>query len=416
MMRRMFIAACGCWAGFAAAAPTVEITLVHDLDSRRAAVLAVLAEQFNRRAGTGHVVVRKDSGERPARGAPPHLVLLRDDDDVGLIGARRIDPLQRFMGANGRRFDARRIFPALREAADDGSGRLRALPLAYFLPVLYFNRDTLERAGAQPPGAQTTWLALQELAGTLHDGGNTCPYTSSWPVWVHLENNSAQNREPFFATGAGALRLAFNGLGNVKHVAVLSSWARSGYFRHFGDADQADERFVSGQCALLTSGSDAYPRFRNEAPFAFGVAQLPYHDDVYGATPASAVPGGGSLWVLAGHKRAQDRVTASFIAFLLEPEIQKRWVADTGFLPMSDAAGLSEVAGLGKPPAALLAFRLGERNRLAGARLRDATAYRAMRAIVGEELSAVWDGKPAKAALDAAVLRGNAALQGGARR
>ncbi|GAB4176420.1 MAG: sn-glycerol-3-phosphate ABC transporter substrate-binding protein UgpB [Rhodocyclaceae bacterium] len=391
------------------AAAGAEITLLHDLDSERSAILAVLAAQFNRGAKGGRVVVEKAGMARTGRDPAPILALVRDDDDMSIVAGRRILPLDRFMARNGRRLDARGFFPALREVAD-GGGRLRALPLAYFLPVLYYNKDALRRAGVQP-AAPATWFALQEAAGALHEAGVACPYTSSWPVWVHLENTSAQHHEPFVAVGTGALRLAFNSLVNVKHVAVLASWFKSGYFRLFGDAAEADARFIAGECALLTSGSDAHARIRREAAFELGVAPLPYHDDVPGVTPASVAPGGGSLWVLAGGRRAEQRLAASFVAFLLGPEVQRRWVAESGFLPLGPAAGVTDVAGLGVPPAALLALRLAERRRLADERLRDGAAYRAMRRIVGEELSAVWaEGKPAKAALDAAVERGNAAL------
>jgi len=392
------------------AAAGVEITLVHDLDSARSATLAALAAQFNGAGGHGRVVVEKSRARGSGSGAAPRLVLLRDDDDMSPAGGRRILPLERFMARNGKPLDARRFYPALREAAGDASGRLNALPMAYFLPVLYYNKDALRSAGT-PAAAPATWLTLQEAAGALHDAGMECPYTSSWPVWVHLENTSAQHHEPFVAPGPGALRLAFNGLVNVKHVAVLSSWFRSGYFRLFGTADEADTRFASGACGLLTSGSDARVRIAREAGFDFGMAELPYHDDVYGVTPASVAPGGGSLWVLAGGKRDEDGLAARFIAFLIEPSVQRRWVAESGFLPLGPSSGVAEVAGLGKPPASLLAVRLTERRRLADARVRSGDAYRAMRRIVGEELSAAWvDGKPAKTALDAAVARGNAAL------
>lgn len=388
----------------------VEVTLHHNLDSDRAVALALLAERFNEHFTTGRIVVEK-AIPGPAAGRAPNLVLLEDDDDRRLLGGRRFLPIEQFMAANGARLDAARFYPALRDAVDDAAGRLQALPVAYFLPVLYYNKEAFRRAGIDAGTAPKTWWDVQASAGAAYDKGTACPYTSSWPVWVHLENVSTQHGEPFVAGAAGATRLNFNSLVHVKHVALLSSWFKSRYFHLFGDANEADARFLAGHCAMLTSGSDAFLKLKRDARFDFGMAELPYYDDVYGVTPGNTVPGGGSLWVLAGGKTNENRLAAGFVAFLLRPEIQKAWVQATGFLPMTAAAGLAEVEGLDKPIAVLLARKFAERRQLADVRHRNA-GYQTARSILDEELASVWENrKPAKEALDTAVARGNAALR-----
>ena len=106
---------------------------------------------------------------------------------------------------------------------------------------------------------------------------------------------------------------------------------------------------------------------------------------------------------------------ARFVAFWLQPENQVAWQREAGFLPLNRA-------GLLAHQGELLADDL-ENVRVAVEQLssRPATADSGASAIVGrdwvrrvldEELSAVWaDIKPAKEALDTAVMRSATPLQ-----
>lgn len=395
-------------------AKPVEVVVGHQLQGAKAQALADEVERFNAERKGVQVELRHLRPGEPA-GEPPHLALV--DEDTGYLGGRRLRPMYQFMAENGQKLDASGFYPALRDASDDARGRLQSLPLALSLPVLYYNKALFRKVGLDPEQPPRTWWTLQKAAGVLYESGVACPYASSWPVWVHLENTSTQHNEPFIAVQGKATRLAFNSLVHVKHIALLSSWFKSRYFHLFGDADEADAKFAAGECAMLTSGSAFYPLAKGGAEFEVGMAELPYYDDVYGATPGKVVPAGHSLWVLAGKPKAENRVAAQFVAHLLKAETQKRWVEATGFLPMTSAAGVSAIAGLNVSPAQALARRLTERKAVTEVRLREGEGYRQVRAILQEELAEVWGNrKPAKEALDTAVRRGTGALNGADKR
>ena len=40
---------------------------------------------------------------------------------------------------------------------------------------------------------------------------------------------------------------------------------------------------------------------------------------------ADVLPDGASLWILAGHKKDEYKLAASFMSFLLRPEVQTEW-------------------------------------------------------------------------------------------
>jgi len=94
--------------------------------------------------------------------------------------------------------------------------------------------------------------------------------------------------------------------------------------------------------------------------------------------------------------------------------VQKAWVKGTGFLPMTPAAVAALAAGGDLPPDILqrTVERLSDRRFASGAKPKAVTGMGRVRAILSEELEAVWANlKPAKEALDTAVRRGNAVLQ-----
>jgi sn-glycerol 3-phosphate transport system substrate-binding protein len=201
----------------------------------------------------------------------------------------------------------------------------------------------------------------------------------------------------------------------VRWISVLASWHKAGYFTYSGRKDEAEARFASGECAMLTSSSAAYAQLRKRAGFDFAVAQLPYYDD-FDHAPQNTLVGGSALWALAGKSAAQNRGVASFFAYLARPQVQAEWHQRTGDLPLTTAAyELTRKQGFyHSHPGQEIAVRqllpqpTGDSG---GIRL---GGLRHIRGIIDEELESVWNGKKAPLdALNAAVRRGNLLLEGG---
>lgn len=423
MLRKSIVAVLLCAAAAAQAAPKAapkapqapqEIVFRHALSGESAALLVGLVGRFN--AGSKHdkVVLQHVS----MMGDPhrlPHLALLGDDEHpLFFEGRPRMLPLYKVMAGAREKLDAARFFPVIADVVDDSKGRVQALPLALSVPVLFYNKDAFRKAKIDADQPPKTWWEVQAVAGKLLDAGYRCPLTSSNMAWVHLENVSTQHREPLANGGkAGKTLLALNGLVQVKHIALLSSWYKSFYFHYFGRGREADEKFASGECGMLTSDSSLYVRLARDKPFDFGVAGLPHYDDVRDAAPGRVLPDGAALWVPAGKKAQEYRSVAHFVSFLLRPEVQKEWVKTTGYLPMTQAA-VEALAAEGAAPEVLrmTTQRLSEKKFVTGARPKAVAGLGRLRAILHEELEAVWENrKPAKEALDTAVLRGNAVLE-----
>ena len=409
------ISAAAAQAAKPAAAP-VDIVFRHAQTGEAAALLVDLVDRYNAESKTGRVVLQHLNMVTDLHQLP-HLALLEDDEDPKFFGSHpRMQPLHKVMAIAKEKFDAKDFFPVVADVVDDNKGRIQALPLALSVPVLYYNKDTFRKAKLDPEKPPATWWEVQETAGKIFDVDRRCPFTSSNLAWVHLENVATQHSEPIANSGerGGKSGLALNSLVEVKHVALLASWHKSFYFRYFGPGREADEKFLTGECGMLTSDSSLYMRLLKRKPFDYGVAALPHHDDVRDAAPGKVLPDGALLWALAGKKKPEYAAVAHFIAYLLRPEVQKEWVKATGFLPMTPAPVQSLAAEGTLPPDILrrTVQRLSDKKYVSSAKPKAMAGMGRVRAILSEELEAVWANlKPAKEALDTAVRRGNTVLQ-----
>lgn len=397
--------------------PPQDIVLRHALNGAPLDTLATLVLRFNdtearMKRGGGRILIEASQGlSEPNR--LPHLALFDQEDALLVFGTRpRFLALHKVMAAGGQRFDTRNFYPQMVDAVSDLSGKMQALPLGMSVPVLFYNRAAFGQAGLAADAPPATWWELQEAAGALRDAGFKCPLTSSRFTWVHIENIAAQHAEPMVVKEGRTERLALNNMVNVKHLALLSSWYKSFYFIYSGPGREGEDRFASGECAMLTGESALNARLIREKPdFPMGIALLPHYDDVYGAKPTHVLPDGAALWVLAADKKPEQQVIARFISFLLKPEVQREWVRATGFLPMTSVAvqALRE-AGVDSRVLALAEQRLSMPGREA-ARTHNGNGRSRIRAILNEEVEFVWGNrKPAKEALDTAVMRAGPVL------
>lgn len=385
-------------------AAAADFELAHNLGPRGEAQLQAIVDRFNKETGGNLKLTRLESGQKPVG-----LNLIRRYDMSEVLSQRNnFTPLYAMMAKAGHPLRASDFSPDLKAGVVDAKGRPVALPLVYSTPVLFYNKNAFRKAGLDPEQPPKTWFEMQGMLDKLQSAGYACPYTSSWPVWVHVDNVSAISGVPAVSDKG---QLVFNGLPQVKHLAMMATWAKAGYFRTFGRRDAASEKFRDGECAMITTNSREHVEFRDAKGVELGVAELPYHDDVYGGRQKSLADG-ASLWVGAGRSKAEYKQAAKFVSYLLSPEVQVEMVRVYGGLPLTTAARVAARSELLRDDDKTLEVAYaslqgkGETNTV---NVADADP---VRAIANEELEAVWaDKKPSKAALDTAVSRGNAVLR-----
>ncbi len=399
------------------AASAQEITLRHDMDGKALDALATLTLRFNDGLKGKGKIVLQDARSVEEKKVLPHLAILDPDDSIDFFGTRpRFRPLHEVLRESGAKVDLSRLYPQILDAVDDANGRPQALPIGMAVPALFINRAMFIKAGVNPDQKPETWWALQKTAGDLFDKQIACPLTSSRFAWVHMENIASQHGEPALIAAKQGGRVAVNNLVNVKHLALLASWQKSRYFHYSGPGREGNRRFLEGECAMLTGASSLYADARRTG-MDVAVMALPHYDDVRGARPLDVLPDGASLWVLAGHKKAEYALAARYVAFLMHADVQKEWVRATSYLPMTQAA-VDALREDGVFPAPMLdaAQKRLSVSRKDSTRVRHGPIRDRLHEFAGEEVNFVWtSGRAAKEALDNTVRRVNEPATAGKR-
>ena len=428
-MKRLTIAAAvaaSLSAGAASAA--TEIQLWHAFTGRLAELLTEQTTKFNA-AQSDFVVVPTPKGNYSETlnagiaafraGEQPHILQVFEVGTATMMGAKgAIKPVHELMAEAGTPIDKSAFLSAVTAYYTTTDGDMLSMPYNSSTQVLYVNSALLEKAGLPADAPLETWPQVEAALDALKAAGVDCPLTTAWQSWVHLESFSAYHDVPFATQengfGGTDTSLVFNGPLQIAHIAKLGEWAKEGKFIYAGRRGEGGARFRAGECALYTESSAGYAGVKAEAQFPFQIRPLPYWPQAEGA-PQNTIIGGASLWVMAGKPAEDYKGVAAFFSFLSSPEIQAQWHQQTGYLPITYAAyELTKSQGFYEtnPGTDVAIIQMTGKAPTANSKGLRLGSFDQIRAIIDEELEAVWAGdKTAQAALDSAVERGDQLLR-----
>jgi sn-glycerol 3-phosphate transport system substrate-binding protein len=353
-----------------------------------------------------------------AGNAPTILQVFEVGTATMMAAKGAIKPVYQVMKDAGEPFDPTAYLPAVAGYYTNSKGEMLSFPFNSSTVLYYINKDAFKKAGLDPTKAPKTWKELIAAAEKLKAGGQACVYTTGWPSWMHIENFSAWHNVPIGTreNGIGGFdtRFTFNSPLHVRHIAMLGDLAKKGLFTYAGRTNQAEAKFYSGECAMLTSSASAQGNIRRNAKFDWSVNFIPYHDDVKGA-PQNSIIGGASLWVMGGKNAETYKGVAKFFAYLSKPAIQMDWHTGTGYVPITMAAyEVTRKSGFYDkiPGADVVVKQLNNKPPTANSKGLRFGNFVQGREVIEEELESVFPGKKdAKTALDDAVRRGNEILR-----
>jgi len=425
-MAAMAVAIAATFSG--AAQAQVEIQWWHSMGGALGERLNGIADQFNS-SQKDYKVVPTYKGSYPESmtaaiaafraGNAPHILQVFEVGTATMMAAKgAIVPVAKVMQDSGEQFDPKAYLPTVTGYYTDLQGNMLSLPFNSSTALFYINKEAFKKAGLDPEKPPKTWKEVVAAAEKLKASGHACPYTTSWPSWVHVENFSAWHNVPIGTkqNGMGGLDTVFtiNSPLHVRHVAMLADMAKKGMFVYAGRTSQGDAKFSGGECAMFTGSSSAIGGIVKAGKVDWSANFLPYHDDVAGA-PQNSIIGGASLWVMGGKKPAEYKGVAKFLGFLSQPEVQMEWHTGTGYVPITLAAAeLTAKSGFyaknpGRDVAVKQLTNKAPTENSKGLRFGN---FVQGRTVIEEEMEAVFSGKKdAKTALDDAVKRGNDILR-----
>jgi sn-glycerol 3-phosphate transport system substrate-binding protein len=405
-----------------------EIQVWHSMTGALGDRVAEMATSFNA-SQKNYKVVPAYKGSYPESmtaaiaafraGNAPHVVQVFEVGTATMMGAKgAIKPVYQLMKESGEPFDPKSYVSAVAGYYTDRKGNMLSMPFNSSTPVYYINKDAFKKAGLDPEKAPKTWKEFGIAAGKLKASGQSCVYTTGWPSWVHVENFSAWHNLPIGTQENGIssvdAQFSINSPLHVAHIQMLADYAKNGWFTYAGRRNEAEAKFFSGECAMLTSSSAAQANIRKNAKFDFSVNFLPYNDEIKGA-PQNSIIGGASLWVLGGKKAEDYKGVAQFLNYIGQPERQAKWHQETGYVPLTNSAtDITKKSGYyEKNPGTDVATRqLNNKAPTANSKGLRFGNFVQGREVIEEEIEAVLAGKKdAKTAMDEAVRRGNEILR-----
>ena len=349
----------------------------------------------------------------------PAIVQVNEIATATMIAAKGvIYPVHELMREQQEPFSPTDYLPAISGYYADVHGNLLSFPFNASTPILYYNKTMFRGAGLDPEVAPKTWPEVGLAAKRLREQGVACGFTTSWPSWINVENFSAFHNLPIAtqANGFGGLdaTLNFNNPVLVRHIAQLAEWQATKIFDYSGRGQSAEPRFQNGECGIFIGSSGTRADIEANSKFEVGYGMMPYWPDVDGA-PQNSTIGGATLWVLRDRPPAEYPGVAKFFSFLSKPEVQAAWHEHTGYLPITRAA-FEETRAQGfydrNPGASLAIEQVTLKPPTENSRGFRLGSFVLIRNAIEDELEQAFSArKSAKAALDAAVERGNELLR-----
>jgi sn-glycerol 3-phosphate transport system substrate-binding protein len=315
-------------------------------------------------------------------------------------------------------FSPSAYLPAIAGYYTDVAGNMLSFPFNASTPILYYNKDLFRAAGLDPEVAPKTWTEVGAAAQKLRAAGVACGFTTSWPSWINIENFSAFHNLPVATRGNGFdgidAVLTFNNPVVARHIAQLAQWQATKIYDYSGRAQSAEPRFQNAECGIFIGSSATRADIKANSRFEVGYGMLPYWSDVNGA-PQNTMIGGATLWVLRDRPQGEYKGVAKLFGFLSRPNIQAAWHQHTGYLPITrDAFNLTRAQGFyeANPGTAISIEQVTLKPPTENSRGIRLGSFVLIRDAIEDELELAFSGKkPAQAALDSAVERGNRLLR-----
>jgi multiple sugar transport system substrate-binding protein len=351
MLRNLVVLGLSAFVAAPAMAQKTNIEVWHTLSGEHRKVFEGIVSRFNSQQTNVAVELTRFSSQEAlskagqeaitGKRAKPDLVQLRDNHSPNVIAEHKdVMPLHQLL-ARHPIADANWFLAKTTQFVRDERGRLLAFPFMAEIPVMFYNLEAYRNAGLDINKPATTWPDLQEhLLKLRNEARVRCPYASSRQVNVHIENLAPMNNRLYLNPNNGlktTRNLSFNfDTLYMRHLSLMVSWRKSNLFTLSTEDDKADDAFVQGDCAVLTTGSGSLAKLA-QSNVKFGAAPLPYYPQ---ATKEAGAPfvGGDALWVIAGQSPARNKATAELLGFLSTPVVAAEWHQKTGFLPLTDAA------------------------------------------------------------------------------
>lgn len=214
---------------------------------------------------------------------------------------------------------------------------LYSMPFNSSTPLMYYNKDMFDAAGITE--IPDSLESIAQIGDKLLDSGAQEVMSLGIYGWFFEQFIGKQGLE-YANNGNGrteaATAVAFDENGAAANI--LNEWKNLydlGYAPNVGkggDAGLAD--FSAGKSAITLGSTASLKQILQDVDGKFEVGTA-YFPKVKSSDEGGVSIGGASLWALDNNDPKKLRATWEFVKFLISPESQAFWNAETGYFPVN---------------------------------------------------------------------------------
>ena len=324
------------------------ISFWHSMGGVNGEALDTLVKQFNEENEYGITVDAQHQGEyddslNKLKSAQignmgADLVQVYEIGTRFMIDSGWIVPMQEMIDGDG--YDLSQIEPNL-AAYYTIDNELYSMPFNSSTPILYYNKDMFEKAGITE--VPDSLEGIGEIGQQLLDNGGAGEAMSMGIYGWFFEQLISKQGLEYANNGNGrkeaATAVAFDENGAAKNILTVWKDLNDKGFAPIvgkgGDAGLAD--FSAGKSAITLGSTASLKQILQDVNGKFEVGTA-YFPKVSSSDEGGVSIGGASLWALDNQDPKKLRATWEFIKFLISPESQAYWNAQTGYFPVTVAA------------------------------------------------------------------------------
>ncbi len=250
-----------------------------------------------------------------------------------MIDSGLIVPVQDYIDKDN--YDISQIEPNL-AAYYTVDNKLNSMPFNSSTPLLYYNKDIFEKAGIEnPPKSLEEILDIGDKIQNV-EGVDMTISINIYGWW--LEQMMSKQGKNMFNNGNGReenpTEVEF--LENNGMEEALKLWKelnQKGYAPNVGRSGDGVE-FISGISAMTFASTASLRNILNEVGDRFEVGTA-YFPSVKKSDTGQVSIGGASLYMIDSNDDDRKDASWEFIKFMISPESQAYWNAQTGYFPIT---------------------------------------------------------------------------------
>ena len=248
--------------------------------------------------------------------------------------------MQEMIDADG--YDISQIEPNVAAYYTTEDGKMYSMPFNSSTPLLYYNKDMFDAAGITE--IPTSLPEIAEVGDALMNQGGAQEVLAISIYGWYFEQFLCKQGLDMVDNGNGreaaATKVVFDENGGG--LNILNAWYdlyQQGYAPNVGrsGSDTATTDFTSGKAAMMLGSTASLKQVLQDSGGNFEVGTA-YYPAVSPDDEGGVSIGGASLWALNNNDETKAAATWKFIKFLISPESQAYWNAQTGYFPIVTAA------------------------------------------------------------------------------